>query len=131
MTRALASALLLSLLLAACSRGKEEPPPQAASAPLPKPENIVIEEPAQPPPGAMLYRCEGDAQVSVAFLDAEFQRISVTLPGESAAELTHAESASGAKYANDTLVFLGKGDQATIERDGKTVFSGCTLQVAG
>jgi len=127
--------LLIAALLAGCSRGAgpEAAAPaeaQAPAAPLPAPENVVIEEPATAQPMTMLYRCEGDAKVTVAMLDAESERIALTLPGEAAVELSQAESASGAKYAGDKLVFWGKGDEATIERDGKALFSGCKLQAA-
>jgi membrane-bound inhibitor of C-type lysozyme len=126
--------LLIAALLAGCSRGAgpeaAAPAEAAPAAPLPAPENVVIEEPATPQPMTMLYRCEGDAQVTVAMLDAESERIALTLPGEAAVELSQAESASGAKYAGDKLVFWGKGDEAMIERDGKAIFSGCKLQAA-
>ncbi|MDM4769986.1 MliC family protein [Solimonas sp. SE-A11] len=124
--------LLIAVLLAGCSRGTEAPPAAApaADAPAPIPENVVIEEPATAQPMTMLYRCEGDAKVTVAMLDAESEKVAVTLPGEDAVELSQAPSASGARYVGDKLVFLGKGDEATFERDGKTVFSGCKLQAA-
>ncbi len=124
--------LLIAALLAGCSRGAEAPPAAApaAEAPLPIPENVVIEEPATTQPMTMLYRCEGDAKVTVAMLDAESERIALTLPGEEPVELSQSPSASGAKYVGEQLVFWGKGDEASIERDGKTVFSGCKLQAA-
>lgn len=124
--------LLIAALLAGCSRGAEAPPAAApaAEAPLPMPENVVIEEPATAQPMTMLYRCEGDAKVTVAMLDAESERIALTLPGEEPVELSQSPSASGAKYVGDKLVFWGKGDEASIEHDGKAVFSGCKLQAA-
>ena len=106
------------------------PAAPAASAPLPAPEDVVIEEPTSAQPMTMLYRCEGDAKVTVAMLDAESERIAITLPGEEPVELGQAPSASGVKYANDKLAFLGKGDEAMIEREGKPVFSSCKLQAA-
>ncbi len=129
---ALPRLLLIAALLAGCSRGAEAPAPTepAPAGPSAPPANLVIEEPPTPQQMTMLYKCEGDAQVTLAMLDAESQKIALTLPGEPAAELTQAESASGAKYSNDKLTFWGKGDEATIERDGKTVFSGCKLQAA-
>ena len=126
--------LLIAALLAGCSRGAEPEAAAAAApaatAPLPAPEDVVIEEPATAQPMTMLYRCEGDAKVTVAMLDAESERVAVTLPGEEPVELSQAPSASGVKYGSDKLVFWGKGDEATIEREGKAVFSGCKLQAA-
>lgn len=125
--------LLIAALLAGCSRGNETPAPAAApaaSAPAPRPENLVIEEPSTPQPMSMIYRCEGDADVILALLDAEATKVALTLPGEAAVELDQAPSASGVKYANDKLAFLGKGDEAMIEREGKPLFSSCKLQAA-
>ncbi|MCB0235118.1 MAG: MliC family protein, partial [Anaerolineae bacterium] len=41
------------------------------------------------------------------------------------------ESADGAKYSSGTIIFWNKGDEATVEVDGKPVYQNCTTQPAG
>lgn len=129
MTSILRLSLIPALLLAACSRSPEPiaAAPAAATAP---PATVLIDEPSQPLPTTMLYHCEGDVQITVINLDTEGEKIKLSLPGEAAAELPHVASASGAKYDNGTLVFWGTGDQALIERGGKTLYQACRLTLA-
>ncbi|HSW12418.1 MAG TPA: MliC family protein [Solimonas sp.] len=131
--RHICSSLLALVLLAACSKSQEQAPqaaPEAAPAAAAPVAATPPDESGQPMPTMLVYQCEGSAQVTVANLDDQGQRIALTLPGETAVELPQAVSASGAKYDNGSLVFLGKGDEAVIERGGKAVYSQCKLQSA-
>lgn len=128
--------LIALALLAACSKpgapaNETAPEPASTQAQPVTPPAVITapDEPSQSVPTTLVYRCENAAQVTVN-LDEQAGRIAITLPGEPAVELPQAVSASGAKYDNGRLMFLGKGDEALIERGGKALYSQCKLQSA-
>jgi len=128
--------LIALALLAACSKPgtpADEAAPESTPAPPMTPPAVITapEEPSQPMPMTLVYQCENAARITIANLDDQGARIAITLPGETAVELPQAESASGVKYDNGTLTFIGKGDEALIERGGKALYSQCKLQSAG
>jgi len=124
----LALVLTAMLSLAACQRAAE-PPPAAEAAPPPAtepasagavtlPAPTVLPDDA-PPEGvlhAYVWECEGDLTLDVRNL---FREDAVTIDlHEGERKLPLVVSASGAKYADETITFWTKGNEATFERKG-------------
>jgi len=114
-------ALMLATLLslAACQRAAEPtttveaaPPPATESAPTVVPDDA-------PPEGvlhAYVWECDGDLTLDVRNL---FREDAVTIAlHEGERKLPLVVSASGAKYADETITFWTKGNEATFQRKG-------------
>jgi len=115
----LAPVLTALLSLAACQRAAEPPttieatpPPAAEPAPTALPDDA-------PPEGvlhAYVWECDGDLTLDVRNL---FREDAVTIAlHEGERKLPLVVSASGAKYADETITFWTKGNEATFERKG-------------
>jgi putative lipoprotein len=112
--------LIATLSLAACQRAAE-PPATAGTAPPPtttEPAPTVLPDDG-PPDGvlhAYVWECDGDLTLNVRNL---FREDAVTIAlHEGERKLPLVVSASGAKYADDTITFWTKGNEATFEREG-------------
>ena len=124
----LAALLAVTLSLAACQRATEPPaeiaanPPQAADpAPagavsMPAPEGLPDDVPPEGVLHAYVWECDGDLTLNVRNLFRE-DAITIRLH-EGERKLPLVVSASGAKYADETLTFWTKGGEATFERKG-------------
>jgi len=112
-----ALAILASLTsLAACQRGGDESaePPAAAPAPAPTadtlPEGVLR---------AYVWECDGGLTLHMKNL---FRENAITLEmHEGPRKLSQVRSASGARYADETLSFWTKGETAIFERKGQPV----------
>jgi putative lipoprotein len=126
--RSLALVLMVMLPLAACQRAAEPPavaeatpapatePAPAAAVTLPAPAVLPDAAPPQGVLQAYVWECDGDLTLNVRNL---FREDAVTLDlHEGERKLPLVESASGAKYADETLTFWTKGSEATFERKG-------------
>ena len=126
--RSLALVLTVTLPLAACQRAAEPPavteaipapasePAPAAAETLPAPAVLPDEALPQGVLHAYVWECDGDLTLNVRNL---FREEAVTLDlHEGERKLPLVPSASGAKYADETLTFWTKGSEATFERKG-------------
>lgn len=126
----LASTLLLTagFLLTGCQRGAEPP---ATTAELPGPAGAVTPSPetgtiptagdgADPPEGvlrAYVWNCDDGRTLHMKNL---YREDAITLElHEGPRKLPHVPAASGAKYADETLTFWTKGEEALFERKGQ------------
>jgi putative lipoprotein len=114
-------ALMLATLLslAACQRAAEPPTTvEAAPPPATEPAPGVVPD-AAPPEGVLhsyVWECDGDLTLDVRNL---FREDAVTIAlHEGERKLPLVVSASGAKYADETITFWTKGNEATFERKG-------------
>ena len=121
-------ALMLATLLslAACQRAAEPP---AAAMPPPAAEPASAGATTEPAPTALpdealpegvlhayVWECDGDLTLNVRNL---FREDAVTIGlHEGERKLPLVVSASGAKYADETITFWTKGNEATFERKG-------------
>ena len=114
-----------ALALVACQRSGEEPRPGSADAlpaisPAPAPASQPAASSADEPPEGVLrayvWKCDGDVTLRVRNLYRE-NAISIELH-EGARKLPLAPSASGSRYADETVTFWSKGGTATFERKG-------------
>jgi uncharacterized membrane protein/membrane-bound inhibitor of C-type lysozyme len=103
----------LALILAAC--GGDRPSNQPSSRPAVQPSDTPAVVPSRRP--AVVYACDPDLRFLAAH-DSATDRISLRLP-EGPVELDHEPAASGAKYASGRTVFWNKGDEVTLEHQGK------------
>jgi|APFre7841882724_1041349.scaffolds.fasta_scaffold03712_3 membrane-bound inhibitor of C-type lysozyme/uncharacterized membrane protein len=124
----LALVLTAMLSLAACQRAAEPPaaveatPPQATEpAPAgeetpPAPATLTGDNPPQGVLHAYVWECDGGLTLNVRNL---FRENAVTIGlHEGERKLPLVVSASGAKYADETLTFWTKGNEAIFERKG-------------
>ena len=107
--------LLAALVtIAACERtGPEAAPTSVPAAPVALPDDET------PPEGvlrAYVWECDGGVTLRVRNLYRE-DAVSIELH-EGARKLPRVVSASGAKYADDSVTFWSKGGTATFEREG-------------
>jgi membrane-bound inhibitor of C-type lysozyme len=116
----LALVLIATLSLAACQRAAE-PPATVETAPPPtttEPAPTVLPDDGLPDGvlHAYVWECDGDLTLNVRNL---FREDAVTIAlHEGERKLPLVVSASGAKYADDTITFWTKGNEATFERKG-------------
>ena len=114
-------ALMLATLLslASCQRAAE-PPTTVEAAPPPATEPAPAALPDDAPPEGVLHayvwECDGDLTLDVRNL---FREDAVTIAlHEGERKLPLVVSASGAKYADETITFWTRGNEATFERKG-------------
>ena len=115
----LALVLATLLSLASCQRAAEPPTTvEAAPPPATEPASTVVPDDA-PPEGvlhAYVWQCDGDLTLDVRNL---FREDAVTIAlHEGERKLPLVVSASGAKYADETITFWTKGNEATFQRKG-------------
>lgn len=123
-----ASALLLvaGFLVAGWERNAEPPPP-AAAAPAPpgiaatsSDTRTIPTAGADPPEGvlrAYVWNCDDGRTLHMKNL---YREDAITLElHEGPRKLPHVPAASGAKYADETLTFWTKGEEALFERKGQ------------
>lgn len=115
----LALVLTALLSLAACQRAAE-PPTAVEATPPPATEPAPTALPEDAPPEGVLHayvwECDGDLTLDVRNL---FREDAVTIAlHEGERKLPLVVSASGAKYADETITFWTKGNEATFERKG-------------
>lgn len=72
------------------------------------------------------FLCPDGTSIDTVF-DNAADTVTVTLP-DGVVTLPHVVSASGARYSDGTTTFWNKGDEATIEISGETVYKGCIAQ---
>jgi putative lipoprotein len=126
--RALALVLTVLLPLAACQRTAEPPAAvdatqapatelgSAAAVTQPAPAVTPDEAPPEGVLHAYVWECDGGLTLNVRNL---FREDAVTIDlHEGERKLPLVVSASGAKYADETLTFWTKGSEATFERKG-------------
>jgi membrane-bound inhibitor of C-type lysozyme len=115
----LALVLTAMLSLAACQRAAEPPATEPASGgavTLPAPTVLPDDAPPEGVLHAYVWECDGDLTLNVRNL---FRENAVTIDlHEGERKLPLVVSASGAKYADETLTFWTKGNEATFERKG-------------
>ena len=124
----LALVLTTLLSLAACQRAAESPttaevapppatePASAVTAPSPAPTVPPDDAPPEGVLQAYVWECDGDLTLDVRNL---FREDAVTIAlHEGERKLPLVVSASGAKYADETITFWTKGNEATFERKG-------------
>lgn len=76
---------------------------------------------------AIVYTCARGAQIATAFETGTTERLELSLPNASPVLLTSTESASGAKYTNETgIVFWEKGGTAMVEQNNEVTYADCT-----
>ena len=115
----LALVLAVALSLAACQRAAE-PPVAVEAAPPPATESAPAVLPDDAPPEGVLHayvwECDDGLTLDVRNL---FREDAVTIAlHEGERKLPRVVSASGAKYADETITFWTKGGEATFERKG-------------
>jgi membrane-bound inhibitor of C-type lysozyme/uncharacterized membrane protein len=115
----LALVLTAMLSLAGCQRAAE-PPTAVEATPPPATEAASAVTPDEAPPEGVLHayvwECDGDLTLNVRNL---FREDAVTIAlHEGERKLPLVVSASGAKYADETITFWTKGNEATFERKG-------------
>ena len=114
-------ALMLATLLslASCQRAAEPPTTvEAATPPATEPASAVVPDDALPEGvlHAYVWECDGDLTLDVRNL---FREDAVTIAlHEGERKLPLVVSASGAKYADETITFWTRGNEATFERKG-------------
>ena len=126
--RSLALMLTVMLPLVACQRTAEPPaavdatpapasePQPAATVTQPSPAALPGEAPPEGVLHAYVWECDGGLTLNVRNL---FREDAVTIDlHEGERKLPLVVSASGAKYADETLTFWTKGSEATFERKG-------------
>lgn len=101
------SAALLSALLSACSLW---------------PWGGDSERRVGPPPDATVYKCEGDRQLIVRYVDAKSAM--VVLP-EREFRLDQVASAAGATYSNGRTTLVTQGNETRLEEGDKPLFVNC------
>ena len=69
------------------------------------------------------FVCPDGTSIDVEF-DNGARTATVALP-EGTVTLPQVESASGARYSDGTTTFWNKGNEATIEVDGETLYESC------
>jgi membrane-bound inhibitor of C-type lysozyme/uncharacterized membrane protein len=116
----LALVLATLLSLAACQRAAEPPAAVESTTPSAATSPSVTALPDDAPPEGVLHayvwECDGDLTLNVRNL---FREDAVTIGlHEGERKLPLVVSASGAKYADDTITFWTKGNEATFERKG-------------
>ena len=115
----LALVLTATLSLTGCQR-PAEPPAAVEAKPPPATEPAASAvAPESPPEGvlhAYVWECDGDLTLNVRNLFRE-DAVTITLH-EGERKLPLVVSASGAKYADETITFWTKGNEATFERKG-------------
>lgn len=124
----LALVLIATLSLAACQRAAEPPamgeatrpqatePAAAGAVTLPAPAVLPDDVPPEGVLHAYVWECDGNLTLQVRNLFRE-EAITIDLH-EGERKLPRVVSASGAKYADETLTFWTKGNEATFERKG-------------
>lgn len=124
----LALVLAATLSLAACQRAAETPaavetapppatePAPAAAVTLPAPTVLPDEALPEGVLHAYVWECDGDLTLNVRNLYRE-DAVTIDLH-EGERKLPLVVSASGTKYADETLIFWTKGSEATFERKG-------------
>ena len=75
------------------------------------------------------FVCPDGTSLDTVF-DNSAHTVTVTMP-QGTVTLPQVESADGANYCSGTIIFWKKGDEATVEVDGKPVYQNCTTQPAG
>jgi membrane-bound inhibitor of C-type lysozyme/uncharacterized membrane protein len=115
----LALVLAATLSLIGCQRAAE-PPAGVEATPPPATEPASAAAPDEAPPEGVLHayvwECDGDLTLNVRNL---FREGAVTIAlHEGERKLPLVVSASGAKYADETITFWTKGNEATFERKG-------------
>jgi len=115
----LALVLAALLSLAACQRAAEPPAAvEAVSPPTTEPAPTAPADEALPEGvlHAYVWECDGELTLDVRNL---FREDAVTIGlHEGERKLPLVVSASGAKYADETITFWTKGNEATFERKG-------------
>lgn len=77
---------------------------------------------------AIVYTCADGAQIATAFETDTTNRLELSVPNSSPILLIATESASGAKYTNETgVVFWEKSGTATVEKNGEIQYSDCVV----
>ena len=106
--------VLCMFVAAACSR---EPAIDVAAEPP-----VVTSEPSaetSPATTVAAFDCDDGSYVVVEFRE-DSDDVALFLPGETVF-LPHVEAASGAKYADDGVIFWSKGQEAMLKLGGVTV----------
>ena len=115
----LALVLTATLSLVACQRAAEPPAAvEVASPPATGPAATALPDEALPEGvlHAYVWECDGNLTLDVRNL---FREDAVTIAlHEGERKLPLVVSASGAKYADETITFWTKGNEATFERTG-------------
>ena len=73
------------------------------------------------------FMCPDNKSITATFHLPDDASVDIVLSDGRTMNLPHAESASGARYANadESFVFWNKGTSAFIEEHGKTTYDGC------
>lgn len=75
---------------------------------------------------AIVYTCAGGAQIATAFETGTTARLELSLPSSNPVVLKSTESASGAKYTNETgIVFWEKSGIALVEQNNQVTYADC------
>ncbi len=72
------------------------------------------------------FVCPDGTELPAAF-DNNNHTVTVQLP-DGEVTLPQAESASGARYSDDTTTFWNKGDEAMVEINGEIVYQNCVAK---
>ena len=75
------------------------------------------------PPGATAYKCDGDKELYVRYLDGG-RSVMVIYP-EREFRLDAVETGSGARYSNGRTILATNGSEAVLEEGSNIVFSNC------
>jgi heat shock protein HslJ len=75
---------------------------------------------------ATVYTCSNGGVVAAAFKTGDTSVIEVSIPDTNPVIMNQAESASGARYTNESgLVFWEKGGVVMIEKSGEVIYTDC------
>ncbi len=72
------------------------------------------------------FQCPDGEMIEAEFVGPD--EVIVVLPGQETMTLPRVESASGARYSDDTTTLWNKGDEVMMEVDGEVVLSECVAQ---
>ena len=76
------------------------------------------------PADAVIYKCEGNKQLVVRYVDDG--KAAIVMYPDRDFRLDQVRTASGARYSNGRTTLATKGDELLLEEDGKTLFANCT-----
>lgn len=111
------------VVIAACQRESNEPSPPPPAPAQSQPRAPQADDPPEGVLRAYVWECDDGQTLRVRNLYRE-DAVSIELH-EGARKLPLVASASGAKYADETLAFWSKGGTATLERKGSPAIN-CT-----
>jgi membrane-bound inhibitor of C-type lysozyme len=75
------------------------------------------------PPGATAYKCDGNKDLYVRYVDGG--KSAMVIYPEREFRLDAAETGSGARYTNGRTTLRTKGSEATLEEGSAIVYSNC------